>query len=425
LVEDLTGSINLPAEAIDEPVLTVDDLSRLFNVSATTVNRWRQRGLVGGRFVMDGRKRLGFLESSVDRFVRRNSRRVSRGARFGHLTEIERHEIIARARRLAAKGHTDREVISKPAGDTGRSAKTIRYTIKQSETLSRLRRVFELPLDYVLSPEFEDSDGAQMILGPIPEPAKKPANGRRPAGLPSYLASLYEVPLLTTEQEVHLFRKYNFLKLRAATLRDQLDPEHPDERAIEQVERLYDEAVAAKNRIIRANLRLVVSIAKRYASDSDELFELISEGNESLMRAVEKFDYTRGFKFSTYATWAIKNNYTRNYGTEMKYRSRFPTAPAEVLIDEPERRSDPLVQLRDQQDRKAQVGKLLVRLPDRERQIIVSRFGLAPGEEPKTLAEIGADLGVSKERVRQLLRRAMDTLREVVREENVEAPEPA
>jgi RNA polymerase primary sigma factor/RNA polymerase sigma factor len=170
---------------------------------------------------------------------------------------------------------------------------------------------------------------------------------------------------------------------------------------------------------------LVVSIAKRYASDADQLFELVSEGNESLIRATEKFDYTRGFKFSTYATWAIKNNYARIYATEMRHRSRFRNTPDEVLIDEPERRTDPYVQLRAQQDRKAEVGKLLGRLPDRERQIIASRYGLGPGEEPKTLSEISAEFGVSKERIRQLLMRALDTLREAAREENIEPPEPA
>jgi RNA polymerase primary sigma factor/RNA polymerase sigma factor len=109
----------------------------------------------------------------------------------------------------------------------------------------------------------------------------------------------------------------------------------------------------------------------------------------------------------------------------MKYRSRFRTTPDKVLIDEPDRRTDPHVQLHAQQDREADVGKILGRLPDRERQIIVSRFGLAAGEKPKTLAEIGAEFGVSKERIRQLLMRALDTLREAAREENIEAPEPA
>ena len=92
---------------------------------------------------------------------------------------------------------------------------------------------------------------------------------------------------------------------------------------METIERLYNEAVKTKKQIIQANLRLVVSVVKRYGCDSERIYELISDGNVSLMRAVEKFDYARGFKFSTYATWAIRKNYAREFATEMKRLDRF------------------------------------------------------------------------------------------------------
>ena len=78
-----------------------------------------------------------------------------------------------------------------------------------------------------------------------------------------------------------------------------------------QIEKLYDESIATKNQIIRANLRLVVSIAKRYVGPTQDFFELVSDGNISLLRAVDKFDFSRGNKFSTYATWAIMKNFAR------------------------------------------------------------------------------------------------------------------
>ena len=287
----------------------------------------------------------------------------------------------------------------------------------------RVSRILELPLDYMTSSDFEEPKAEQTILGPTPESPKAQRKSRAPAGLPSYLASMYEVPLLAADQEVHLFRKYNFLKFLASKLRSQLDPQRPRGRVLDEIEGLYDEAVATKNQIIRANLRLVVSIVKRYVTNDDQLFDLISEGNQSLMQAAEKFDYTRGFKFSTYATWAIKKNHARTYAVEMKRRDRFRTGPDELLHDEPEHRADPQQQLRDQQEREAQVGKILRRLPVRERQIIVSRFGLARGEEPKTLKEVGAQFGVSKERIRQLEIRALNELREAAHAEKIEAPE--
>lgn len=297
-----------------------------------------------------------------------------------------------------------------------RSQRSIRRIIGEMQA----KRIWKLPLEWIPSPDFNKPGARQKILGPTPESPGRSRRVRPQPGLPPYLASLYEVPLLTGAQELHLFRKYNYLKYVAAKLRDQLDPKHPSKRTMDEIERLYEEAVSTKNRIIRANLRLVVSIAKQYVSGADPLFDLISEGNQSLMRAAEKFDYTRGFKFSTYASWAIKKNYMSAYAKEMKHRERFRTGPDELLDTEPEHRSDPGQQLRAQRTREAQVDKILKSLPDRERQIIVDRFGLSQGEEPKTLKEIADEFGVSKERIRQLERRAMHKLREAAFAESIE-----
>ena len=103
----------------------------------------------------------------------------------------------------------------------------------------------------------------------------------------------------------------NFLKYQAAKLRDSLDPAKPKTLILNEIERLQEESLDVKNQIIRANLRLVVSIAKKRVGPSNNFFELVSDGNMSLIRAVEKFDYSRGFKFSTYASWAIMKNFAR------------------------------------------------------------------------------------------------------------------
>ena len=97
-VEDLSDSADMAADNIGEQVLTVEELAKQFNVSTKTISRWRELGLVSRRLVFDGRKRVGFLRSSVDRFVKNNHERVARGARFSQLTDEQRQEIIDRAR---------------------------------------------------------------------------------------------------------------------------------------------------------------------------------------------------------------------------------------------------------------------------------------------------------------------------------------
>ena len=99
-VEDVSDAANLPAEDAGEPVHTVEELSRMFNVSTKTIQRWRSQGLVSRRFLFGRRKRVGFLKSSVDRFVERNQLRVEQGARFSKLTDEDRETIVATARRL-------------------------------------------------------------------------------------------------------------------------------------------------------------------------------------------------------------------------------------------------------------------------------------------------------------------------------------
>ena len=129
-VEDLSDAARVPASAAGERVLTVDELARQFRVSTKTVSRWRRQGLVSRRFLFDGRKRVGFLQSSVDRFVAQNEERVRRGAQFSQLTDEERKQIIERARCLAQAGGCPAKVTKRIAQETGRSAETIRYTLR-------------------------------------------------------------------------------------------------------------------------------------------------------------------------------------------------------------------------------------------------------------------------------------------------------
>jgi RNA polymerase primary sigma factor/RNA polymerase sigma factor len=270
---------------------------------------------------------------------------------------------------------------------------------------------------------FDKAAAEKEILGPTPVVPTTGKKVRGPSGLPPYLAALYEVPLLTREQEGHLFRKFNYLKHKATKLREKLDPARARTSLMNEIEKLYDEAVKIKNEIVQANLRLVVSIAKRHVSGTEDFFGLVSDGNMSLIRAVEKFDYSRGNKFSTYASWAIMKNYARTIPEEFKRRDRFRTSQDELFTTKQDVRSDQVGQETAQRVREQQVEKILARLDERERQIIVRRFGLDHDREPLTLKEVGSEMGVTKERIRQLEARALDKARLAAEAEHIDLPD--
>ena len=258
------------------------------------------------------------------------------------------------------------------------------------------------------------------MLRALPENDPSARKPRAPAGLPAYVAGLYDVPLLTREQESHLFRKMNYLKHKASVLRAQLDLNQPASRLMRQIEKLYDELVATKAEIVRANLRLVVSISKGYVRPTQDFFELVSDGNVSLLRAVEKFDYSRGNKFSTYASWAIIKNFIRTFQDANRHNDRFNTNHSEIFSYTEDPRVDQYDLESAQVQRESQVKSILGRLDERERQIVTARFGLIRGHEPLTLTQLGAAMGVTKERIRQIQVRAMSRLREAAEEARIE-----
>ena len=143
----------------------------------------------------------------------------------------------------------------------------------------------------------------------------------------------------------------------------------------------------------------------------------------SLIRAVEKFDCGRGNKFSTYASWAIMKNFARTIPGEFKHRDRFRTSHDEMFLATTDERTDQYEQESAQSLRERQIDRILSRLDEREQKIIISRFGLDYRQEPQTLKEVGAEMGVTKERVRQIEARALNKLRMAVAEERIDIPE--
>jgi RNA polymerase primary sigma factor len=222
----------------------------------------------------------------------------------------------------------------------------------------------------------------------------------------------------TRGQEAHLFRKMNYLKWRANQLREQLDPSWPSPGALDEIERLQAEALALKNRIVEMYLLLVVSIAKRRSKPGYDLSECVSDGSVALMQAVDGFDYARGNRFSTYATWAIRNVLAEQERRFIRGRGQ-PLGIHEESVAAPD--SDTLEQEREeaQSERRNAVKRWLGRLDKRERLIVSSRYGI-DGVPQQTLVQIGRELGVSKERVRQIATRALAKLRNFARNEGLE-----
>jgi len=478
-IEALGGTV--PAEPHEE-LVTLDQLSQRLNVSTKTIRRWRKLGLVGQRVLLEGKRQLCFSQDVIDRFLESNRERVEKGGKFSQLSDTEREDILRRAKRLARIGGTTiTEISRRIARRLGRSAETVRYTIKNHdrenpdqalfpavtgpldtttkesiyssyrrghtvETLAkkyhrtptsvyrainevRAQRLLELPLDYILSPEFEDDSREAEILGPMPRAEAYEAKRRSmhaPRDVPPELSSCYEYPLLDKDQEAHLFRQMNYLKFRASKLREELlkDGEVDASRVrvadLREIEELQEKANAVKEVLINANMRLVVNIAKRHGGQAENFFELLSDGNMSLIRAVEKFDYSRGFKFSTYASWAIMKNFARTIPDEKHRRERFVTGHEEVFEVAPDTRSDEHEMVATKERATHNVNRLLEHLDERERDIIRMRAGLDNNARGMTLEEIGQKFGITKERVRQLNARAMKKLRSIAEEQHLD-----
>jgi RNA polymerase primary sigma factor len=281
-----------------------------------------------------------------------------------------------------------------------------------------------------------------------------------------YLNDLGRYPLLTAQQEVELSMQLEAgQKARERLMGD--EPLMPEDRALLQHQ--IDVAKTAHDSLVNSNLRLVVSLARRYVGRGMALLDLIQEGNVGLMRAVERFDYRRGFKFSTYATWWIRqsisraiadqgrtirmpihvldsvNKLTRLQREMTQLRGHAPTIeelakeldlPVErvaelrriaqdtVSLETPvgEDEDGTLGDLVEDVDSEMpadvatfaslqlQLAEALEGLSERERQVLVMRFGLADGK-PRTLEEVGAYFNVTRERIRQLETKALAKLR--------------
>ncbi|GGS51541.1 RNA polymerase sigma factor [Streptomyces griseoviridis] len=373
----------------------------------------------------------------------------------------------APARKAAAKKTTAKKAAAKKTTATAKKTAAKKTTAKKDDAELLEDEVLE---DTKVEAEPEGTENAGFVLSDDDEddaPAQQvAAAGATADPVKDYLKQIGKVPLLNAEQEVELAKRIEaglFAEDKLANA-DKLAP-----KLKRELEIIAEDGRRAKNHLLEANLRLVVSLAKRYTGRGMLFLDLIQEGNLGLIRAVEKFDYTKGYKFSTYATWWIRQAITRAMADQAR-TIRIPVHMVEVInklarvqrqmlqdlgreptpeelakeLDmtpekvievqkygrEPISLHTPLGEDGDSEfgdlieDSEAvvpadavsftllqeQLHSVLDTLSEREAGVVSMRFGLTDGQ-PKTLDEIGKVYGVTRERIRQIESKTMSKLR--------------
>lgn len=279
-------------------------------------------------------------------------------------------------------------------------------------TLEKL--LVEFP-DYIPHPDFTDKGIETRLFGSTAKLVNSTATRFCEAADPmaELTAVTDKVPTLTAEQERTLFARYNYARMRTRELLDKFSGKTLTIKATRELLAWEYRAFRSRSLIVRLNMPLVLAMAKRTRLTNIDFNEMISEGNMALLRSVEKFDCSRGFKFSTYACRAILKSFSRVAMRASRYRGYFPTE-----FDPAMERSDFTDRQRENVERDC-VDELkdillqnLAGLSQVEQTVINERFaigGLQFGEDrgPKTLEQVGRIIGVTKERVRQIQNNAL------------------
>jgi RNA polymerase primary sigma factor len=297
-----------------------------------------------------------------------------------------------------------------------------------SETTLQLRKLARqlvaAELNFIYHADFSLPNVGDEIMSAIAPRADGVESQWKPdRSMPAYLARLCEAKLLKHSEETALFRRMNYCKYKADCLRRTLNVSRPSRNSIERIQQLVGQANADRDRLVRANLRLVISIAKKFTNPRVLFDDLVSEGIGSLLRAVEKFDFDRGFRFSTYATQAIRRTLCRQLQNAQRDGSRFVTSDTLQLEPQAEEQTDPGLREARWEQLRGNLKRLLARLDPRERAIIRRRFGLDHASDVQTLQSLAHEMGVCKERVRQLEVRAIAKLRALADQGRLPPPE--
>jgi RNA polymerase sigma factor (sigma-70 family) len=276
--------------------------------------------------------------------------------------------------------------------------------------------------DFIDSPAFYEEEADRKIYDDAPDIQKPDTSWYHPvmddlSSTRNRTVKSAQQVILTGAEEKVLFHQFNYARYRIWKLQHEVwgtPTRQPAPEQAEEILKWYRLSDQIREQIAETNLALVLAMAKRTRMSEVDFADLVSEGNMALLRAVDKFDAGRGYKFSTYACRAILKAFSRQGMKLSKYRQRFPTD-----FDPKLERSNFLEVKRStfEKDAAEEVKRIVVEnraeLSDVERTVIEHRFGLESGEleKPMTLEQVGQIIGVTKERVRQIQNKAMEKIR--------------
>ena len=257
-----------------------------------------------------------------------------------------------------------------------------------------------IEIQFVHHPDFDDHEAVHNILEAIPKSDPVTGTDRRQR-LVGHEYLLPNRPLLTAAAEKALFLRMNLLRCVAARRQEEFLSGRNPQLCVSSIQHALDDANVTRNEIVEANQRLVVSNASKFICTGITLPDLISEGNLALIKAIDLFDVGRGYRLSTYATYAIRRHLSRFVQREQKRRPISGEDHVEPWIE------DHFTDCVDG-DPAQYIEEILESLPRRERAIIRMRYGLTLDGKPHTLNSVAERFGISKERVRQLIVRSCE-----------------